>query len=185
MRWAACCVAARATARSSTRYWLWQADDIDAPQPSAGAAVGSRIAKLDGAEKVSGTERYGADRYPAGSLWLRVVRSPHARAEFRIGDLRPLLQRHPGLTAVLTAADVPQNSFGIFPADEGPAGTGTRTRALLRRGGAGAGRRAECGHGDPGVGAADRVVPAGAGHRHRRSAARRVSRCMPSHPTTS
>ena len=63
-------------------------DDIDAPQPSAGAAVGSRIAKLDGAEKVSGTELYGADRYPPGSLWLRVVRSPHARAEFRIGDLR-------------------------------------------------------------------------------------------------
>ena len=90
-------------------------DDIDAPQPSAGAAVGSRIAKLDGTEKVSGTELYGADRYPAGSLWLRVVRSPHARAEFRIGNLRPLLQRHAGLTAVLTAADVPQNSFGIFP----------------------------------------------------------------------
>jgi CO/xanthine dehydrogenase Mo-binding subunit/aerobic-type carbon monoxide dehydrogenase small subunit (CoxS/CutS family) len=90
-------------------------DDILTPQPPAGAAVGSRIAKLDGAEKVSGAERYGADQYPPGSLWLRVVRSPHARAEFRIGDLRPLLQRHPGLTAALTAADVPQNSFGIFP----------------------------------------------------------------------
>ncbi len=89
--------------------------DIEAPQPAAGAAVGSRIAKLDGAEKVAGTELYGADRYPADSLWLRVVRSPHARAQFRIGDLQALLQRHPGLSAVLTAADVPQNSFGIFP----------------------------------------------------------------------
>ncbi len=89
--------------------------DIDAPQPPAGAAVGSRIAKLDGTGKVTGSELYGADRCPAGSLWLRVVRSPHARAQFRIGDLQPLLRRYPGLAAVLTAADVPENSFGIFP----------------------------------------------------------------------
>ncbi len=89
--------------------------DIAAPAPPAGAAVGSRIAKLDGAQKVAGSELYGADRYPADSLWLRVVRSPHARAQFRIGDPQPLLQRYPGLSAVLTAADVPQNSFGIFP----------------------------------------------------------------------
>jgi CO/xanthine dehydrogenase Mo-binding subunit/aerobic-type carbon monoxide dehydrogenase small subunit (CoxS/CutS family) len=89
--------------------------DIEAPQPPAGAAVGSRIAKLDGAQKVTGAELYGADCYPADSLWLRVVRSPYARARFRVGDLRGLMQRHPGLSAVLSAADVPQNSFGIFP----------------------------------------------------------------------
>jgi aldehyde oxidoreductase len=89
--------------------------DSDAPQPGAGAAVGSRIAKLDGVEKVAGSEHYGADEYPAGALWLRVVRSPHARAQFRIGDLQPLRLRYPGLAAVLTAADVPENSFGIFP----------------------------------------------------------------------
>jgi CO/xanthine dehydrogenase Mo-binding subunit/aerobic-type carbon monoxide dehydrogenase small subunit (CoxS/CutS family) len=89
--------------------------DIDAPQPRAGAAVGSRIAKLDGVGKVGGSELYGADDYPAGALWLRVVRSPHARAQFSIGDLQPLLRRHPGLVAALTAADVPENSFGIFP----------------------------------------------------------------------
>jgi aldehyde oxidoreductase len=90
-------------------------NDIDAPQPPAGAAVGSRIAKLDGPQKVAGTELYAADRYPADSLWLRVVRSPYARAQFHVGDLRVLMQRHLGLSAVLTAADVPQNSFGIFP----------------------------------------------------------------------
>jgi len=89
--------------------------DFDTVQPRAGAAVGSRIAKLDGAGKVSGSELYGADQSPSGSLWLRVVRSRHARAEFHIGDLEPLLRKHPGLSAVLTAADVPQNSFGIFP----------------------------------------------------------------------
>src|SRR5262245_47489637 len=90
-------------------------NDIDSPHPPAGAAVGSRIAKLDGAQKVTGHELFGADAYPADSLWLRVIRSPHARADFRVGDVEPLLRKHPGLAAVLGASDVPQNSFGIFP----------------------------------------------------------------------
>jgi len=89
--------------------------ELDAPQPPAGAAVGSRIAKLDGLAKVTGSERYGADAAPVGALWLRVVRSPHERATFRIGDLQSFKQRHPGLLDVLTASDVPENSFGIFP----------------------------------------------------------------------
>ena len=89
--------------------------DLDLASPPVGAAVGSRLAKLDGAAKVTGAERYGADAYPAGCLWLRVIRSPHTRARFRIGDLEPLRRAHPGLALVLTAEDVPENSFGIFP----------------------------------------------------------------------
>jgi len=80
-----------------------------------GRAVGSRAAKPDGMAKLNGTERYAADTYPAEALWLRVVRSPHARARFSVGDLAPLRQAHPGLVDVMTAADVPVNSFGIFP----------------------------------------------------------------------
>src|SRR5512134_2539274 len=38
--------------------------DIDSPQPGAGAAVGSRLAKPDGPPKVTGTETYGADLAP-------------------------------------------------------------------------------------------------------------------------
>src|SRR5215468_6189349 len=49
--------------------------EIESPHPPAGAAVGSRIAKLDGTQKVTGREIYGADDYPRDSLWLRVVRS--------------------------------------------------------------------------------------------------------------
>ncbi|HEY7759241.1 MAG TPA: molybdopterin cofactor-binding domain-containing protein [Burkholderiales bacterium] len=89
--------------------------DIDSPQPAAGAAVGSRVAKPDGPQKVTGAETYGADRVPKGALWLRVIRAPHARARFRLGDLQPLKDAHPGLAAVFTARDVPVNSFGIFP----------------------------------------------------------------------
>jgi aldehyde oxidoreductase len=84
------------------------------PAPAAGAAVGARLAKLDGVSRVNGTAEYGADHFPAGSLWLRVIRSPHARARFRIGDLSRL-RAHPDIAGVLTADDVPQNSFGIFP----------------------------------------------------------------------
>jgi len=85
-----------------------------APVP-AGRAVGARAPKPDGMAKLTGTERYGADAYPADALWLRVVRAPHARARFAIGDLAPLRRAHPGLVDVVTAADVPVNSFGIFP----------------------------------------------------------------------
>lgn len=78
--------------------------------------VGERIARLDGEAKVGGTELFGADHAPAGSLWMRVVRSPHARARFEIGDLDAVKARHPGLEAILTHRDIPgENSFGIFP----------------------------------------------------------------------
>ncbi len=89
------------------------AREIDAVP--TGRAVGHRAAKPDGLAKLDGSERYAADEYPTGALWMRVVRSPHARARFSVGDLAPLRRAHPGLVDVITAADVPVNSFGIFP----------------------------------------------------------------------
>ncbi|CAN5703417.1 molybdopterin-dependent oxidoreductase [soil metagenome] len=80
--------------------------------PPAGAAVGARLPRLDGVPKVTGRDRFGADAVPADALWIRVVRSPHARARFTVGDLAPLRAR---LVAVLTAADVPFNGYGIYP----------------------------------------------------------------------
>lgn len=80
--------------------------------PPAGAAVGVRLPRLDGVPKVTGRDRFGADAVPADALWIRVVRSPHARARFTLGDLGPLRTR---LAAVLTASDVPFNGYGIYP----------------------------------------------------------------------
>ena len=80
--------------------------------PPAGAAVGARLPRLDGVPKVTGRDLFGADAVPADALWIRVVRSPHARARFSVGDLAPLRAR---LVAVLTAADVPFNGYGIYP----------------------------------------------------------------------
>ena len=80
-------------------------------------AVGARLPRVDGWPKVAGTDRFGADEAPADALWMRVVRSPHARARFTLGDLDAVKARNPGLAAILTAKDVPgENAFGIFPA---------------------------------------------------------------------
>ena len=80
-------------------------------------AVGARLPRVDGWPKVAGTDKFGADEAPADALWMRVVRSPHARARFTLGDLDAVKARNPGLAAILTAADVPgENAFGIFPA---------------------------------------------------------------------
>jgi aldehyde oxidoreductase len=79
--------------------------------PAAGEAVGARAAKVDGVVKLTGDERYAADAVPGDALWLKVIRSPHHRARFRIGALAP--QR--GIVRVLTAKDVPSNGFGIYP----------------------------------------------------------------------
>jgi CO/xanthine dehydrogenase Mo-binding subunit/aerobic-type carbon monoxide dehydrogenase small subunit (CoxS/CutS family) len=79
---------------------------------AAGEAIGTRLPRLDGHRKVAGTDVFGADGIPADALWIRVVRSPHARARFTLGDLGPLRQK---LAAVLTAADVPFNGYGIYP----------------------------------------------------------------------
>jgi aldehyde oxidoreductase len=84
--------------------------------PEAGGAMGVAIARLDGAGKLNGGERYGADGWPEGCLSLRVVRSPHAHARFTLGDMAPVHRKWPGLVRVLTAADIPgRNGFGIYP----------------------------------------------------------------------
>jgi aldehyde oxidoreductase len=83
--------------------------------PAVGSAVGASIVKLDGAAKVTGGEKFGADAYPADSLWLRAVRSPHASATFSLGSFDEVKRRHPGLVLVLTAADVPRNAYGVYP----------------------------------------------------------------------
>ncbi len=76
--------------------------------------VGARVARLDGRRKIEGTERFGADAMPGDAWRLRVVRSPHARARFRLGDLAAV-EGHFGIR-VLTASNVPGiNGFAIFP----------------------------------------------------------------------
>jgi len=84
--------------------------------PQAGAAVGARLVRLDGKKKVNGTEIFGADEIPANALGVRVVRCPHHRASFHIGDLGQFVANHPGVVLVLTAKDVPgTDCYGVIP----------------------------------------------------------------------
>jgi aldehyde oxidoreductase len=84
-------------------------------ESDAGAVVGARIPRVDGADQVTGATAYGADRAPADVLLLRAIRSPHAHARFTFGDLAGFKAAHPGLAAILLAADVPgQNRYGIY-----------------------------------------------------------------------
>ena len=63
------------------------------PLPPAGAAVGARVARVDGVDQVTGASVFGADRAPTDVLHLRAVRSPHAHARFTIGDLATAVRR--------------------------------------------------------------------------------------------
>ena len=86
------------------------------PSPSAGNAVGARLIRLDGKSKVEGTEIFGADEVPAGTLVVRAIRSPYHLARFHFGDLEGFVAAHPGIHAVLTAKDVPgRNRYGVIP----------------------------------------------------------------------
>jgi hypothetical protein len=92
--------------------------DLAGTAEAGPGAVGASLAKTDGAAKLTGQDRFGADAMPDGPcLTVRAVRSPHAHARFELGDFAPVLAAHPGLVCVLTAADVPgRNLYGIYPA---------------------------------------------------------------------
>jgi len=88
------------------------------PAPLFGeGAVGDAIRRVDGAAKVSGDEAFGDDVAPVDALVIRVIRCPHPRASFTLGDLEAWAAATPGVVATLTAADVPGlNAFGVIPA---------------------------------------------------------------------
>ena len=90
----------------------------DSPRKGEGSGptVGARIIRLDGMPKVTGTDMFGADTFPADALVVLVVRSPHWHAAFSFGDLDGFVAAHPGLVAVYTAKDIPgRNCFGVIP----------------------------------------------------------------------
>ncbi len=69
--------------------------------------VGTRVARPDGVEKVTGRALYGADFSVPGMLTGRVLRSPHAHARIKSIDTSAA-EALPGVKAVVTAAD-----FGV------------------------------------------------------------------------
>ncbi|MEE8497721.1 MAG: molybdopterin cofactor-binding domain-containing protein [Acidimicrobiia bacterium] len=85
-------------------------------EPPPGKAVGARVVRVDGIPKLTGTDVFGDDAPPADALLIRVVRSPHHRARFSIGDVDGYVEAQDGVIAVFTARDIPgRNLFGVIP----------------------------------------------------------------------
>ena len=80
--------------------------------------IGSRPVRHDGAEKVTGRARYGADINPPGLLYAKVLRSPHSHARIKSIDTSKA-RALPGVRAVVTAADLPQPRGRLSDQGEG------------------------------------------------------------------
>ena len=72
--------------------------------------VGTRPIRPDGVPKVTGRALYAADFATAGTLYGKILRSPHAHARIRSIDVSKAAA-HPGVKAVITAADLPEMKF--------------------------------------------------------------------------
>ncbi len=72
--------------------------------------VGTRPIRPDGVPKVTGRALYGADLKLPGMLYGKVLRSPHAHARIKSIDTSAA-EKLPGVKAVMTAADLPQQKF--------------------------------------------------------------------------
>ena len=79
--------------------------------------IGTRPLRPDGADKVTGRAKYGADHKIAGQLVGRVLRSPHAHARIRSIDVSAALAL-PGVKAVVTRDDFKDQASEFIPAGE-------------------------------------------------------------------
>jgi len=79
--------------------------------------VGTRTVRPDGVDKVTGRARFGADFNLPGQLVGRVLRSPHAHARILSIDTSKA-ERLPGVKAVVTRDDFPDQSSEFIPAGE-------------------------------------------------------------------
>ena len=75
--------------------------------PKQYKVIGTRPIRHDGADKVTGRAKYGADYQTAGLLYGKVLRTPHAHANIRSIDTSKAAA-YPGVRAVMTGADLPE-----------------------------------------------------------------------------
>ena len=80
--------------------------------------VGTRPVRPDGADKVTGRARYGADQNLPGLLYGKILRSPHAHAVIKSVDTSAA-EALAGVYAVVTSADWPETSRRLSDLAEG------------------------------------------------------------------
>ncbi|MBX9701667.1 MAG: xanthine dehydrogenase family protein molybdopterin-binding subunit, partial [Acetobacteraceae bacterium] len=94
--------------------------------------IGTRPNRPDGADKVTGRARFGADFNMPGQLIGRVLRSPHPHARIVSIDTSAAAAL-PGVKAVVTAADFPEQENLIVPAGEMQVNLRDVTRTIMAR----------------------------------------------------
>src|SRR5215510_6489540 len=86
-------------------------------QSSEFQVVGTRPVRPDGADKVTGRAKFGADLALPGQLVGKVLRSPYPHARIRSIDASAA-QQLPGVKAVVTRDDFLEQSSEFIPAGE-------------------------------------------------------------------
>jgi CO/xanthine dehydrogenase Mo-binding subunit len=81
-------------------------------------SVGKNPIRHDGADKVTGRARYGADNNMPGMLYGKILRSPHAHAIIKSVDASAA-EALTGVHAVVTSADWPETSMKLTDLAEG------------------------------------------------------------------
>ena len=94
--------------------------------------IGTRPDRPDGADKVTGRARFGADFNMPGQLIGKVLRSPHAHAIIKSIDTSKA-EKLPGVKAVVTAKDFPEQPNQILPAGEMQVNLRDVTRNVMAR----------------------------------------------------
>src|SRR5437762_8779702 len=80
--------------------------------------IGTRPIRHDGYDKVTGRAKYGADFRLSGMVYGAVLRSPHAHARIKRIDTSKA-QSLPGVRAVVTSADLPEQGDRVVELGEG------------------------------------------------------------------
>jgi xanthine dehydrogenase D subunit len=89
-----------------------------APLTRPAGGIGESPTRPDGTLKVTGEFAFSSDLWADKMLWGATLRSPHARARIRRIDLTAAVAL-PGVSAVLTADDVPGSKhYGLEHADQ-------------------------------------------------------------------
>ncbi|MFI5002952.1 MAG: xanthine dehydrogenase family protein molybdopterin-binding subunit, partial [Reyranellales bacterium] len=94
--------------------------------------IGTRPDRPDGADKVTGRARFGADFNMPGQLIGKVLRSPHAHALIKSIDVSKA-EALPGVKAVVTAKDFPEQPNLIVPTGEMQVNLRDITRNVMAR----------------------------------------------------
>jgi len=95
-------------------------------------SVGTSPIRPDGVPKVTGTAQYGADYSLPGMLWAKILRSPHAHARIRSINTSKA-EALPGVKAVLTSADLPDQTFDYIGPERVAVNYWHMTRNILAR----------------------------------------------------